>query len=327
MKYIGRLIVAFSMFFSMLSAHALASNFETRRPDGSDIHWKLDIPEGRMGRVGLVVIMQGSGCNSVAKNQSLALARTVFSEFAALMVDKYGVDPDSDAVKVGEDEVCPLEYYANNTNSQRVVDYVQILGGLSSAEWWNGKLVVIGGSEGGDIAAQVSAQIKPNAVVLISSGGSITFGELVRETNRWQMQRNEVPREHWPDVDGIFSRARENPQSAQVEGGYSYRYWADSIDRRTVDDMLNISAPVLLIQGTSDTSVPLYDARAAVDVFTKEKRCNLTYWEKAGYSHSMVDAGGTDRLEEVLQEVRFWVKSKLEQRNTSKAADEKHADK
>lgn len=317
MKYIVRLIVAFFSFLSMFSVCAEVSNFETQRPDGSDIHWSLDVPEGQDKQVGLVVIMQGSGCDSIKKSGSLELTRTVFSDFAALTVEKYGVKENRDVIEGDEQGECPLEYYANNTNSQRVVDYVQILGSLSSAEWWNGQLVLIGGSEGGDIAARVSAQRHPQAVVLISSGGSITFGELVRETNWGEMERNEVPREHWPDVDGIFSRARENPQSAQVEGGYSYKYWADSIDRRTVDDMLNISAPLLLIQGTSDTSVPVYDARAAVDIFTKAKRCNLTYWEKAGYSHRMVDADGTNRMEEVLQEVRFWVKSKLEQSKTS----------
>lgn len=313
-------MIAVFLIFSMFSAHAVASNFETERPDGSSIHWSLDIPEGQVKRVGLVVIMQGSGCESIAKSRYLALTRTVFSDLAVLMVEKYGVTQNDEAVENEGQVVCPLEYYANNTNTQRVVDYLEILKSLSSAEWWNGQLVIIGGSEGGDIAAQVSAQMHPQAVVMISSGGGTTFAEVVRESIRSEMEENEVPLEQWPDVDGIFSRARENPQSAQVEGGYSYKYWADSIDRRTVDDMLNIAAPILLIQGTADTSMPLYDARAAVDIFTEAKRCNLTYWEKAGYSHGMVDAGGTNRLEEVLQEARFWVLSKLEQGKPALAA-------
>lgn len=317
LKYIGGLVVAVFLFFPAFSADAAISNFETQRPDGSFIQWSLDIPEGHAGKVGLVVIMQGSGCDPTAKNGSLALTRIVFSDFAALMVDKYGVNQNDNVIEGDEEGVCPLEYYANNTNSQRVIDYVKILSSLSSAEWWNGQLVVLGGSEGGEIAAQVSAKMHPQAVVLISTGGGTTFGEAVRESNRQEMEKNEVPRDQWPEVDAIFSRARENPQSAQVEGGYSYKYWADSIDRRTVDEMLKIAAPILLIHGTSDTSEPLYTARAAVDIFTKAKRCNLTYWEKAGYSHSMVDPDGTNRLEEVLQEVRFWVKNKLEQRKTS----------
>ena len=311
MKYIGGLISSVLLFCSVFSAQAAVAGYETGRPDGSSINWSLDIPQDRVGQVGLVVIMQGSGCESITKSGSLKLTRLVFSDFAALTVEKYGVTQGDDGVEKDGELVCPLEYYASNTNSQRVVDYVTILNSLSSAQWWNGQLVIIGGSEGGDIAARVSAQVHPQAVVMISSGGGITFAEVVQVTIRGEMERNEVPREQWPDLEGIFSRARANPQSAQVEGGYSYKYWADSIDRRTVDDMLKIAAPMLLIQGTADTSLPLYDARAAVDIFTGAKRGNLTYWEKAGYSHGMVDAGGTNRLEEVLQEARFWVQSKL----------------
>jgi len=308
--------VVISALSLSLTVQAAPQKRETPRPDGSTIHWFLDQPDAPASKVGLVVVMQGSSCEPVAKSEFLALTRAVFPEFSTVTADKYGIDPDADFD--GKDNAsCPQRYHAKSTSSQRVADYQQILNNLSLAKWWNGQLILVGGSEGGDIAARLAAQSRSDAVVLISTGGGTTFGELVRASLIEQMERQSVPRDQWLDIDGIFARARANPESTEVEGGYSYRYWADSIDLKTVDDMLKTAAPILLIQGTDDTSTPLYTARTAVDAFIKEKRCNLTYWEKTGYSHSMVDLDGNDRLQEVLAQASSWARYQLEHSNVS----------
>lgn len=310
---LGVAMLALSLSFS---AEASFQKRETQRPDDSTLHWSLDLPDVQVDKVGLVIIMQGSGCEPVAKNKSLMLTRAAFPEFAAVTADKYGIDPDADFER-SDKPGCPQEYYAKSTNSQRVADYQQILNELSSAQWWNGQLILIGGSEGGDIAARLSARVLPDAVVLISTGGGASFGEIVRTSILIEMEQNSVPRDQWPDMDRTFARARENPESAEVQAGYSYKYWADAIDRRAVDDMLNTTAPILLIQGTGDISAPLYAARAAVDVFTKKKRCNLTYWEKSSYDHSMVDPDGNSHLKEVLVQASSWVRAQLRRPNLS----------
>lgn len=310
---VGAVINALSL---SLTVQAASQKQETPRPDGSTIHWFLDLPDAPESKVGLVVIMQGSGCEPVAKSKSLALTRAAFPEFATVTADKYGIDPDADFE--GKDNTsCPQRYHEKSTSSQRVADYQQILNSLSLAQWWNGQLILVGGSEGGDIAARLAAQSRSDAVVLISTGGGTTFGELVRASLIEEMERQSVPPSQWLDIDGMFARARANPESTEVEAGYSYRYWADSIDLKTVDDMLKTAAPILLIQGTDDTSTPLYTARTAVDTFIKEKRCNLTYWEKTGYNHSMVDPDGNNRLQEVLTQASSWVHHQLQHSNVS----------
>src|SRR5690606_15129154 len=104
--------------------------------------------------------------------------------------------------------------------------------------WWNGKLVLAGGSEGGDVIARLSAPAEADATILISTGGGKTFGEMVRQSILDEMERHKVPEESWPPVDRVFEQARANPMSTEIWAGSSFRFWADAIDHRIVDSVL-----------------------------------------------------------------------------------------
>lgn len=65
---------------------------ETPRSDGSTIHWALDIRD-HDETTALIVIAQGSGCAPAMQSQNLQAAHSAFRNFAALTVEKYGVQP------------------------------------------------------------------------------------------------------------------------------------------------------------------------------------------------------------------------------------------
>ncbi len=269
------------------------------RPDGSVIHYELDIPDASK-KTALLVLLQGSGCAPVAQNASLVTIRTLFSDYAALKVDKYGIDPARplDA----NDLDCPPEFHAHHTVSQRVADYAGVIEDLRDAPWWNGELVLFGGSEGGLVAAILAGQVRADAAVLLSTGGGLPFGEMVRQT---------IPPEGWPTVDKAFATARENPDSAETWAGSSYRFWADIIDRRVADDMIKAATAFLLIQGGNDPSSPVDTARIVSDLFAAAGRCNLTYWELPGYNHAMGDTNGVSHMAEVAEASAAWVRARL----------------
>ncbi|CAA0102595.1 Uncharacterised protein [Starkeya nomas] len=141
----------------------------------------------------------------------------------------------------------------------------------------------------------------------MSLGGGRTFGEDVREVMLDDMKRSGVPAEQLPDIDLAFQNIRENPKSAEIWGGSSFVYWADSIDRRAADFMMESDAPMLLIQGGADRSVPVASARLTVALLEQSGKCNLTYWEEAGLDHGMVDGTGTSRLADILELSRHWL--------------------
>lgn len=298
---IFRVIVMLSIVVCPAAGKAESDRFTSRRTDGSLINWRLDKPEG-LKKVGLIVLAQGSGCLSELHNENLLKTRSVFPEFAALTVEKYGVVPGDNPSN--DHENCSSFFLNHHTVSQRVADYRQIIEQLHKETWWNGDLVLLGGSEGGMTVAILAEQVQPKAVILISSAGGIPFGQMVREA---------MPKEMHSLADAGFAKARKYPESSEKLAGQSLRFWADAIDRRFADDMLRSDAEFLLIQGGLDRSAPIGAARATSDIFAAAGRCNLTYWEFPGYNHGMVDADGRNRMGDVLNQAKQWLDERLAQ--------------
>lgn len=279
--------------------------FETPRADASTIHWTLDLPD--IGeRVGLIVIAQGSGCAAAMQSGSMQQARVAFGNFAALTVEKYGVRRGDNPTDDHMD--CSQAFREHHTVSQRVADYRQIIDSLRDAPWWNGKLVLFGGSEGGIAMAMLAPEVQADAGILISTGGGVPFGQMVRQS---------IPQEGWPTVDATFEKARQNPNSTELWAGQSLRFWADVIDRRASDYMLRADTSFLLIQGGRDASGAVNVARAVSDQFSEAGRCNLTYWELPGLDHGMADANGTSRMADVLSQAHFWLSANIAADNSA----------
>lgn len=140
-----------------------------RRGDGSLIYWSLD-RQRALPKQGVLLLAQGSGCAPAAKNANVRRAKALLSDFAALTVEKYGVVPEEQP----EDPYlgCSSIFYAKHTVSQRVEDYEAVLRHLRASSWWDGRLVLFGGSEGGAAVALLAPRVDPTAVVRPSSNAS-----------------------------------------------------------------------------------------------------------------------------------------------------------
>lgn len=268
----------------------------SKRPDGSALYWSLEQPSAN-GKYGLFLIAQGSGCLPAVKNTTIQQAKELAAGYAVLMVEKYGVTHSDSPEEQFKD--CSKEYVANHTVEQRAVDVEQIVGELRGADWWNGKLVLFGGSEGGDLVARLAPRLNPDAAVVFSSGLGQSFAQVLKSL---------VPPHVAKEVDAKLAYARANPESTEVWGGNSMRWWADVVDRVPVNDLLNSHASVLLIQGTEDKSAPVSSGRAARDAYVSAGRCELTYWEYSGYDHYMTDRDGVNHRGEVFERISGWIK-------------------
>lgn len=297
-----RFVVFTALGCVAFAAQAVTTVSETLRlpiTDGSPIHWYLDRPAGS-AKMGLLVVAQGSGCQSVTRSENLAAIRLAFPEFATLMVEKHGVTAEDRPMDDHTD--CSASFREHHTVSQRLSDYRQIIEGLRGAEWWNGQLALIGGSEGGLAMAMLAPQVQAQAVILLSTGGGLPFGEIVRQS---------IPEPGRPQADAAFEKARKHPTSSELWAGSSMRFWADIIDRRVADDLLRSSANILLIQGGRDASGSAIAARTTSDRFLAAGRCNLSYWELAGLDHSLVDSDGNSRMSDTLALASQWLRAKF----------------
>jgi alpha-beta hydrolase superfamily lysophospholipase len=275
------------------------NEFTTMRDDGSAIDWSLDRQRGA-SKQGILVIAQGSGCAGTSENSNVERAKELLPDFAVLTVEKYGVRRhDSPNDPMGG---CSPGFYAHHTVSQRVSDYERVLAEVEKSQWWDGRLVLFGGSEGGAAIAMLAPRVKPTAVVVFSTAPGRSFGETFKLA---------VPPQVAAQADEEFARIKADPLSPKLWGGNSYRWWADILDHDLTADLLAVRAPILLVHGERDRSAPVQVARKVRDDFHREGHCNLTYWEFSGYDHLMHDARGISHVDDVMQRIAGWLASKL----------------
>jgi len=274
---------------------AAAIERTARRADGSVIRWSID-RQHVAPRQGILVLAQGSGCLGTGMNPNLTRAQRLLPEFAVVMVEKYGVRR-SEAPK-DPFGGCSRTFYKHNTVSQRVEDLQRVLGELEAATWWDQRLVLFGGSEGGAVVSMLAPRVRPTAVVVFSTAPGGTF----RETFKLA-----VPPAVAAEADSEFAKIMANPLSSKLWGGNSYRWWADILDRDLTAYLLSVHAPILVVQGERDRSSPVQGARMLRDDFQRAGHSNLTYWEFPGYDHQMHDAAGVSHLDEVMQRISAWL--------------------
>ena len=274
---------------------AAAVDQTARRDDGSLIHWTLD-RQHTAAKQGILVLAQGSGCLAATKNPNLERAKSLLPDFAVVTVEKYGVRPD-DAPK-DPFGGCSRDFYAHHTVSQRVADYQRVLAKVETSPWWDGRLVLFGGSEGGAAVSMLAPRVRATALVVFSTAPGRSFRQAFKLA---------VPPEVAAQADSEFARIKADPLSSKLWGGNSYRWWADILDHDLTADVLSVRAPILIVHGERDRSAPVQVARMVRDDFQRAGRCNLTYWELPGYDHQMQDSAGVSHIDEVMQRISGWL--------------------
>lgn len=282
----------------MLSCPAFAGAEQLERADQSVIHFNLESVDAD-AKQPLILLLQGSHCDPVRTDAKVkSIAPKIVSGYAVLTIEKYGVGGEQTSAKLVEG--CSRDYWHGNTLQQRVADVLHVLGYLRSQKWWNGQLVIFGGSEGGWVAGIVAPQIpETKAVVIWSSGLGIPVDELIRSA---------IPPHVVTEAGRVFAEAKVNPTGNKIWGGASYKWWAESTGLVAATVLSQTDVPILMIQGDRDQNSPVAAARAAKNILTEADRRNFVYREYEGYDHFMVDSEGHDHRDEVLAGVRKWLK-------------------
>ncbi len=128
----------------MLLTPLSAEDLSLEQADGATLHYYYDLPPGG-GAV--VVILQGSECLRVNHKYAPMIASLQANHLGVLRVEKPGLTPDT---PIG---TCPEAYLQSNTLERRVWDLLSVVAELRKRHDWNGELALVGGSEGGMLAA------------------------------------------------------------------------------------------------------------------------------------------------------------------------------
>lgn len=141
------------------------------------------------------------------------------------------------------------------------------------------KIVLLGISEGGTIAAEVARQVHQiNLLAVIGSGGMTQADEL-----KWLYPDQST------NLDSLYADIKRSPNSTdKMAMGYTYRYWADILFIESASIFLQLNIPILVGMGGNDQNVPVQSGRYLKTIFEKNKKNNLQYIEYKNAGHTLL---------------------------------------
>lgn len=285
-----------------LTVPVAANNERYFREDGSEIRYYLDNGNSE----NLLVIFQGSDCNSVRKMESVNTIWEAFDPDSALLsIEKYGIDDNLPYV-AGERDDCPADYLEHNTMAQRIEDGVQLIEALRHSYH---EISLAGGSEGGSIALGVATQIPNLSAVLALNSGSSSFQhdiEFSIQKTVPTMQLDEILYGFRQFVRQI--KNSDEPFPIEVSG-HGYAFWKDALARDLLKPLKEVEAPVLVMQSIDDESVDPEQTRQEVEQIIAGGAKNVTLKMIPGLDHGFRDSSGTSRLREQIEYAAKFIKS------------------
>ena len=283
-----RLLLGLCMFPDVASAESTSAAATFRFADGGEAAFH-EILQGDAASVETVVFTYGgSGCPDLGHQwlPRVAAGMGIDARYRALNKRYVG----KDAIGDGGGATCSPDFNAHNTPRQWMADYMEFISKTLDAHprrWKN--IVLVGGSEGGALAARVArARSDITHLVVIGDGG-------------WSMRDNLSSILGADAVETAWKEIARHPGSTdRMWLGHPYRYWFDTFDHAPLGDYLALEIPVLIAFGERDRSVPVASGHEVLRAAQAAGKKNIGLVVYPGADHSL-RAEGHDFLDEFLR--------------------------
>lgn len=206
----------------------------------------------------------GSGCQSWASVMP-GYVKGLTANARVFALDKRFVAGPSNASRA-----CGTNFNERNTPRQWVSDDSEFIRAqLAAAPVRPKRVLLVGVSEGGLVAAKVATLVPEVTHLALIGDGAWTMRESLRKLYRDHV----IP----SDVDVEWKNIEADRKSLQREWlGNPYRWWADIMDLSPLDDLLMLQIPILVGFGEHDRSVPVESALALKSAFDARHKDNVT---------------------------------------------------
>ncbi len=292
---------------------AFSESLKVPRVDGTLVDVHLQRPS-TAGKVPLLVYIDGSLCIPSTYNESVAwlLEKSDGARpFALAVIEKPGPTiPALNAegnIEIGPDFQCSAEFRQRYSIDQRVIDHLRALQHLNRhASWWNGELLVWGFSDGARIGAQLAAYYpQTKAVALVGVGGGMRMADSMEAMVCSGPKDTAACREALrKEMDEI--RAAPVPTRDWMGESNTYATWASRLDAVEANVLRDLKAPLLVVHGERDGSVPVASARKLAELM-QGSGVVFRYREIPGMRHSLWGTASTQESEALHQEVLEWL--------------------
>lgn len=290
--------------------YVLCSPIRVVREDAGLITYYLHKNDLRTASSDLLVVLQGSDCNSVMHMKAIDRLRDVYGEADLLTVEKYGITAALPYRDRSERNDCPEGYLEHDTPELRVSDADLVIRTLREAYAYS-RVILIGGSEGAVVAGMLSARAEyVAAAVLFGCGGRYFRDDVIHSMKYQYRSKKELER----NVEG-FTRFAEQIVSAEPfpvsMSDHGYSWWRSmlSLDQESV--LASVRCPVLILQGSNDRSASTKKAAEMYVSLRKRGKTNIEYRVYDRYDHSLNLSLQDDSSERVVHDIRRWLREKL----------------
>ncbi len=288
------------LLVSVQTAFAVNESAPTRK-DGSNITYYLD----RKNSQTLIVLMQGSDCNSVRNNKIINNAFSNLIQGAdVLTIEKYGLTSSMSWNPSGDSIDCPEAYASYDSPDQRMYDYLQTIHSLDKKYHYE-DIILLGGSEGALVAALVASHSQSiSAVISINGGGRFFLGDVLYN------MRHEIPAEAFLEAKAGFldfnNTVIHSEDMDVLMSGHGFRWWKSMLTLDQTETLLQVSAPLLIIQSELDDSVsPVLAYKQAK--LLKQRKSNVEFLSIEGVDHKFKDSLGKSYVGNVIYLIQEWM--------------------
>ena len=279
------------------------------RDDGSPISYYL--VQHAHGADTLLLILQGSDCNSVLKIESILTEyKNVWPEADVLLIEKYGINRK---LKYSSDPArkdCPAQYLEKDNPAQRVADINTVLDIVRKDGQYK-KLILLGGSEGAVIANLVSADIDYLDATIAFNGGGRWFIDDVSHSIAVKHKNPEAARKEIDDFKGFAEHVLNSKPFELDVSGHGYHWWQQMLSIDQLDTLKKVKSPLLIIQGGRDTSVSPQKTDEMMQRLEELGKSNIEYRRYEALDHGLKNSDGKSLRKEVMSDMNIWLQSKL----------------
>jgi len=276
----------------------------------------------RVARKPVLVYMEGSGAQShflrvgdrMAHGLGGLVARHVAGNYHGVLIEKRGIEFGYQGSRPGSGEGAPAEYTRFATLASRVEDVRAVLDVLLTQPVVDPRRVVlVGHSEGADVAAAVAAEDKRiTHVAFLGAGGACQFFDLLT-LRRKEMAAGASAAEIEAAVQQLekdFAAVLVDPDStSKFFYGHAYRRWSTFGLQPPVENLLASRAKLFLAHGSRDRSVPVEAFDYLVVELMRHGRKDVTVRRVPDGDHGFATPDQPDPAEAfmgIIDEVVAW---------------------
>ena len=296
---------------------------EIPRDDGSRATvFVADFDNGLTRRKGLLVYLDGSGAQSLftvvdgrtGVGVFGVLARVAAPHYHTAAVEKRGVEFGVGG-RPGAGEGASMEYTTHATRGERIADIRLLLDTLIGEPKIDPHhVILVGHSEGADVAAGVAAaDPRVTHVAFLSGGGTSQMFDLMVLTRHRMAQQGKSPDEIEKAIRRLEEDYRDifaHPQSeSKFFMGHAYRRWSDFFNQPAANDLLRTKAKLFLAHGTEDQSVPIESFDFLTVELLRADKDNVVVRRYPGRDHGLSASnrsGNEPPMKDVFEEIISW---------------------